>query len=510
MINVRDFAHNQMLIIDKVLHLISDLDVVNQEGVLESLLSFDQPSLVLRQFCLVLNRRCKDLDNYIEILSHLLKIEGYKSAFLRSVNSFPSSILRRLFDLNLFTVSEITSTISVSTATFFFDVIPELQQIPAFQHFTKQWIYSGIAPNTVTYTIFADDVDALSALPIDAFQIECPRPDFMGTLRPFDTLIDAAALFRSVRCFRFLMLTDAKVTTMTMEYAVKGGSAEIFRLCEQRGIDLRGMADVAAEFFRFDILDWFAEIHGIHGFAASNVATHLALSRERFEVVANNIDVLYLPSPFTLTFFIASFPELFARCSYCEIEVPEALFADFCAALLDAGYTHKDLLKLEQSPENILGIIRGLEEDEVEEVKQDFFDCLFFGMTVEMLEEVRVIFGMDEEEFLESFELELVISDGNEALAMKMRDRRQTITDKEFSDAVGRRFTKFVATMDFTAYEFWLATSPINHFDVHDFHFAFPNHFRYANAAPLMQLIMTPDPPPPPQKINGPPPPPPI
>ena len=68
--------------------------------------------------------------------------------------------------------------------------------------------------------------------------------------------INAAALFGSVNCFKFMMMNDIEITNNTCQYAVAGGNNEIIHLCEQKELKFTDCLEVAIEFHHFDIYEW--------------------------------------------------------------------------------------------------------------------------------------------------------------------------------------------------------------------------------------------------------------
>ena len=66
------------------------------------------------------------------------------------------------------------------------------------------------------------------------------------------SLIDYAAFFGSIKCFKFLLLNGADLSN-TGKYAVAGGNLEIIHLCEQNNISFIEADEAAIEFHRNDI-----------------------------------------------------------------------------------------------------------------------------------------------------------------------------------------------------------------------------------------------------------------
>lgn len=73
------------------------------------------------------------------------------------------------------------------------------------------------------------------------------------------TLIDIAAMFGSVRCFKYLQVLGAEITSTTKKMAVFGGSLEIIRILDSSGEDLQDCIEFAASSFRNDVFDWLLD-----------------------------------------------------------------------------------------------------------------------------------------------------------------------------------------------------------------------------------------------------------
>lgn len=79
------------------------------------------------------------------------------------------------------------------------------------------------------------------------------------------TLIQFAALYGSISCFKFLLLNqpdlhklDSQGLTLT-HYAIAGGNFEIIHILEQNSFDFNGMLEVAAEYHQNEIFNWLYE-----------------------------------------------------------------------------------------------------------------------------------------------------------------------------------------------------------------------------------------------------------
>jgi ankyrin repeat protein len=78
----------------------------------------------------------------------------------------------------------------------------------------------------------------------------------------FPTLIQTAAFFGSIRCFRFLLcngsnllLLDRNFVTLS-QMAIAGGNLEIIRLCQFYSLDFSGAVHASVKYHRHAIFDW--------------------------------------------------------------------------------------------------------------------------------------------------------------------------------------------------------------------------------------------------------------
>ena len=76
------------------------------------------------------------------------------------------------------------------------------------------------------------------------------------------TLIQIAAFYGSVRCFKYFALNDADLQKCdeerktTIQFAVAGGNYEIIRILQRANIDFSGAANIATLYHRNEIFKW--------------------------------------------------------------------------------------------------------------------------------------------------------------------------------------------------------------------------------------------------------------
>lgn len=132
----------------------------------------------------------------------------------------------------------------------------------------------GTVPGTIKAAIINDDVDELikySARPAFAVNMRIQPSIFehRSMLQRRPTLLQIAAMCRSVKCVKYLLLQTVNIDEKdkmgynAMCMAVAGGNHEIVRLIEQSGATISGAAHLAVEYFRDDIFEWVRNTYDV-------------------------------------------------------------------------------------------------------------------------------------------------------------------------------------------------------------------------------------------------------
>ena len=117
---------------------------------------------------------------------------------------------------------------------------------------------------TIGRAIFEDNIDMLQTLlatPTDTgYEKSFFITNYIMSNRSFDRYtvnrIGVAALFGSVKCFKYLMITGATINKDTCMLAVAGGNNEIIHLCEQKRHRFEDCLIVSLMYHRFEIFEW--------------------------------------------------------------------------------------------------------------------------------------------------------------------------------------------------------------------------------------------------------------
>ena len=125
----------------------------------------------------------------------------------------------------------------------------------------KRLVHEGVNPSNIVKAIRRDDVEKLQEISSQN------KFDFNQTIEPslyerFSfvnkrnvSLIDYAAFFGSIKCFKFLLLNGSDLKN-SGKFAVAGGNLEIIKLCEQNHSSFEGSCEAAIEFHRNDIFQY--------------------------------------------------------------------------------------------------------------------------------------------------------------------------------------------------------------------------------------------------------------
>ncbi|OHT09831.1 hypothetical protein TRFO_21112 [Tritrichomonas foetus] len=225
-----------------------------------------------------------NVDIYVDLIGEIAKkikdVVSLISGYYLSENGKESKFLvqkfleKKLLSENVFTT---TSFRSVYFIHIFFKIDPayflsisnilpgnidELAKNDWELH--KKYASEGINQDPIAVAIRNDNIDELQAFySTNDFNINMKIPNSIyescTMVSNSPTLIQYAAYFRSINCFKFLLMNhalDNEQADDLTKFAVAGGSVEIIRLCEQNNCDFTGMIDIAIEYNRFDIFEW--------------------------------------------------------------------------------------------------------------------------------------------------------------------------------------------------------------------------------------------------------------
>ncbi|KAH0793924.1 cask-interacting protein (caskin) 1,2 [Histomonas meleagridis] len=122
----------------------------------------------------------------------------------------------------------------------------------------KENLSAGETPNEIIKAIRRDNLEELQKLAsapgfdIDEVIAQNPYERYSFINNGNNTLIDYAAFFGSIKCFKYLMMNGADLSA-SGTFAIAGGNIEIIQLCEQNKSGFRRGLDTAIAFHRNEI-----------------------------------------------------------------------------------------------------------------------------------------------------------------------------------------------------------------------------------------------------------------
>ena len=178
----------------------------------------------------------------------------------------------------------------------------------------KQLVREGVNPSNIAKAIRIDDVEKLQEISSQN------NFDFNQKIEPslyerFSfvneenvSLIDYAAFFGSIKCFKFLLLNGSNLTN-SGKFAVAGGNIEIINLCEQNQSSFKGSFEAGIEFHRNDIFRYIYD-NKIERFSEYNQSTsHKETGNSTTEINHNKLNYLGLISILSSNYEVLSFLE---------------------------------------------------------------------------------------------------------------------------------------------------------------------------------------------------------
>ena len=233
-----------------------------------------------REFCYVVSIRPGREDLVYKVLKEVVQTKDFPKKQFLGFRAFRSLggpyLLRRLLTDGVIDLSYINAGDMFSKYELYF--LPEFLKMPGFvipnymeetveeiyqNDFTKTpaVLLEGWEENSLGYTLKHDDIDQLQHLSLlEGFDYnltidsnyECSFNHFDG----MKTLINIAAFFGSIRCFKYLLMNGADIEADMPKLAIMGGSTEIIQICRQKNMHFLFGFYAALNFRRYDVFDW--------------------------------------------------------------------------------------------------------------------------------------------------------------------------------------------------------------------------------------------------------------
>ena len=129
---------------------------------------------------------------------------------------------------------------------------------------TNKHIFDFADEGTFERMLFEDDINALQrflAIQTDDYiNKKIVANDFFPETSYFYTInfnpLVVAALFGSVKCFKYLMMNEYQIQEDVCKTAIAGGNIEIVHLCEQNGLLFNECLELAVMYHRYDLFEW--------------------------------------------------------------------------------------------------------------------------------------------------------------------------------------------------------------------------------------------------------------
>ena len=153
---------------------------------------------------------------------------------------------------------------------YLFDIIDDMMKqrglMPIDENDSNydEHVFDFANKGTIDRAIYDDNLDDLKEILVvidesqknELININGYLPFWIDFIKGKVTQLDAAALFGSIKCFKYLMMNQDNITDDTCVFAVAGGNSEIIHICEQKGLKFEKCLRCASTYHRFEIYDW--------------------------------------------------------------------------------------------------------------------------------------------------------------------------------------------------------------------------------------------------------------
>ena len=140
----------------------------------------------------------------------------------------------------------------------------QVKNILPSDKYTDKHIFDFAEEGTVGRAIFEDNIELLQQLIAtktdegkgQMFVINRFSSYLAFSNREKANRIEVAALFGSIKCFKYLMMIGDEINEDTCKFAIAGGNLEIIHLCEQKGLKFEKCLYISSFYHRFEIFEW--------------------------------------------------------------------------------------------------------------------------------------------------------------------------------------------------------------------------------------------------------------
>lgn len=255
-------------------------------------------------------------------------------------------------------------------------------------------------PDSLAECLKSDNIEAFqeyaSAPDFDFNQIiPCTRfeDNYFSSKRP--QLIDYAAYYGSIKCFKFLLLNHAELEYRVVDQltfpqcVIAGGHLEIVRILEQNNCDFNKVLHIAAQYHRNEIFDWLVQ----NKFPDLSTPEHVMLLTTC--AVSNNIPCIittleHNANPYDLS-MVAAFKALSFEAGFLLASIPTTDINQF-----DANMTNS--LMYIALGGNEFWLREFLKNDRVDLMSVDSMSetCVHYAVRGDNVETLHILLGLEQ------------------------------------------------------------------------------------------------------------------
>lgn len=257
----------------KIQELLLSLNCNNFDQTIESLANYNEHiiSHIFLGICVSKMRKPKNIKLYLDLLEkldtkvttkvihHLLNILNHSKKYKSAIESEVHFLLHQLFDRGK--IDHLLIETLRSFPLNFSDVIKNAE-IQIEEDLIKKYSSEGVNPNTIAYSIRADDIETFAQISESVLDF-----DFTQKIEknPFESceyinrgcyLIEYAAFFGSINCFKYLIGKYSMLPFNLAKFAIAGGKDEIIKLCEEHKCNFDNTLSAAIIYHNQKLVEW--------------------------------------------------------------------------------------------------------------------------------------------------------------------------------------------------------------------------------------------------------------
>ncbi|KAK8897184.1 hypothetical protein M9Y10_015119 [Tritrichomonas musculus] len=253
--------------------LLLSLNTKNFDQTLESLLHFNEHiiSHILLGVCACKIRKPNKVKLYLDLLDkldikvqerfmhHLINVINHSKKNTSLIESEVHFLLYQLYDRKKIDQLQIQT---LKTLPLNFSNVIKNAEIQIEESLLNKYSSEGVNPNIIAYSLRTDDIETFAQLS-ESFS------DFDFTQKiernPFESceyinkgcyLIEYAAFFGSVNCFKYLLDKYTILPFNLAKYAIAGGKDDIIKICEEKNCNFDNTLTPAIIYHNQSLIEW--------------------------------------------------------------------------------------------------------------------------------------------------------------------------------------------------------------------------------------------------------------